>query len=109
MPKTTIVVPHQLPPEEALRRVKALLADVQQEHGGQLSDVHQEWNGNEGRLSWKSMGKGMTANLSVKPSEVEVVANLPIAFTMFKGKLEGLVRDQLSRALSPTAGATETA
>jgi hypothetical protein len=108
MPKSTIVVPHQLSSDEALKRVKALLADVQQKHAGQLSDVHEEWNGNDCQLSWKSMGMGMTANLSVKPSEVEAVANLPMAFTMFKGKLESLVKEQLSHALSPTAGATES-
>jgi hypothetical protein len=54
------------------------------------------------------MGLGMTATLSVKPSEVEAVANLPMAFTMFKGKLESLVKERLSDARSPTAGATES-
>jgi len=108
MPKSTIVVPHQLSSDEAVKRVKALLADVQQKHGSQLSDVHEEWNGNDAQLSWKSMGMGVSANLSVKPSEVEVVANLPMAFTMFKGKVESLVKEQLSQALSPAAGATES-
>ena len=56
MPKSTIVVPHQLSADEAVKRVKALLADVQQKHASQLSDVHEEWNGNDAQLSWKSMG-----------------------------------------------------
>jgi Putative polyhydroxyalkanoic acid system protein (PHA_gran_rgn) len=101
MPKVVLTVPHELGQAGAQTRVVGLITDVLAKYGSQLSDVHQEWNGNTCNLGWKSMGMGMTAVLVVNDADVSVDGTMPMAFMAFKGKMEGIVRDRLTAALAP--------
>jgi hypothetical protein len=101
MPKVNISVPHELSQAEARSRVEHLVTDVREKYGHQLSDVHENWNGDSCELGWKSMGMGMSATLQVNPSDVTVDGTMPMAFMAFKGKMEQLVRDRLTQALGP--------
>jgi hypothetical protein len=101
MPKMNMSVPHQLGQDEALGRIQHLIADVREQHGNQLSDVHETWSGTTCDLGWKSMGMGMSATVQVNPSDVTIDSNMPMAFTMFKGKVEEIVRDRVTQALAP--------
>jgi hypothetical protein len=104
MPKVNLSVPHSLGQAEAQGRVQKLITDTRAQFGGQLSDVHETWNANVCDLSWKSMGMGMSATVTVNEGDVAVDGSMPMAFMAFKGKMEGLVRGRLSDALAaPTS------
>ena len=56
MPSMTIVVPHQLTQEEAMRRIQNLLGDVKRDYGDRVTDLKETWSGNSGEFSFKAMG-----------------------------------------------------
>ncbi len=103
MPKINLSIPHELTQEEAQTRIQKLIADTREHYGGQLSDVHETWNGNTCDLGWKSMGMGMSATLTVNEHDVAVDGSMPMAFMAFKGRMEQLVRSRVGDALAPTA------
>jgi hypothetical protein len=101
MPKVNLSVPHDLGQEEATARIKNLLTEVREKYGSQVSDIHEDWNGNTCDLGWKSMGMGMSAKIQVNAADVTVDGTMPMAFMAFKGKMESLVRDRVTQALAP--------
>lgn len=100
MPKMKIVVPHELTPDEALGRVKGLLADLKEQHAGQFSQLQEQWQNNRGDFKAKAMGFDVAGSVDVRPAEVEVSGDLPFAATPFKGRVEGMVRERLERLLA---------
>ena len=52
MPSIEMSIPHTIGQEEALNRIKKLLDNVQTRFSGQLKDVQQDWNNNEGSFSF---------------------------------------------------------
>ena len=100
MPKMQVVVPHALGQEEALGRVKGLLADLQRQYGGQISGLREEWTGGRGEFSFKAMGFNVAGTLEVRPGEVELNGDLPFAAMPFKGRIEETVRREAERLLA---------
>ncbi len=89
-----MVVPHKLPQDEALRRIKTLLG------GEKISNLHEQWDGNTGTFSFSTMGFSVSGTLKVKSSKVELSANLPFAATFFKGKIESTIRERAESILA---------
>ncbi len=109
MPKMKIVVPHDLPPEVALARIKGLLGDLKAQHAGQFSELQESWRDNRGDFAAKVMGFNLAGRVEVRPREVEVGGELPFAALPFKGRVEGMVRERLQHLLDPRASETEGA
>ncbi|MDP2664770.1 MAG: polyhydroxyalkanoic acid system family protein [bacterium] len=94
MPKLNVVLPHMLPQEEVLRRIKDLLPQVQKEYARDVTDLSQEWQGNTGTFNFKSRGGKVSGTLTVKSGSVELFANLPFAANLIKGKIENAVKER---------------
>ena len=93
-------MPHELGQEEALRRIKGMLADVQRQYGGQISQLQEQWTDGRGEFSFKAMGFNVSGNLDVRPSEVELVGDLPFAAMPFKGRIEETIQREAERLLA---------
>ena len=95
-----ITIPHHLPKEEALNRIKKLLTETRNEHGDKISNLREDWNGDTGKFSFTAMGFDVAGNLEVTPQTVELKGKLPIALTLFKGKIAHAITEKATALLS---------
>jgi hypothetical protein len=51
VPALNISAPHQLPQNEALRRIKSYIEGVRTQFADKVRDLRENWNGNEGTFS----------------------------------------------------------
>jgi hypothetical protein len=100
MPSMTIVVPHTLTQEEAMRRIRGLLTDVKAQHGDRVTDLEERWSGDRGEFAFKAMGFAVSGSLVVRPSEVELKGSYPLAALPFKGRIEALIRERATQLLA---------
>ena len=99
MPRLNMHIPHQLGKEETLRRLKEKLDIAKDAYQSRVSDLHQQWKGDELLFGFKVAGMKVTGTLSVENSAVKLAAALPFAAMMFKGKIERRLREELSGLL----------
>lgn len=99
MPKISIVVPHQLGEEEARARIQHLLTDMKSRYASYFTDLQEQWSNNTGRFSVKAMNFNVKGGVTVRPTEVAIDADLPLAATPFKGRVEQLIREQAKQLL----------
>lgn len=92
-------VPHHLPQDEALDRIKNLLGEAKRDHGDKISDLTENWNGNTGTFSFKAMGFAVSGTLTVQPTTIDIDADLPFAASMFKGTIKSLINQKAGELL----------
>ena len=100
MPKLSIDVPHRLSEEEALTRIQTMLGDMKRQYATYFSDLEETWTGNDGRFSVKAMGFNVSGTIAVEPARVALNADLPLAATPFKGRIEQAIREEAERLLA---------
>ena len=100
MPSLDIDIPHNLPQEEALSRIKNLLTDAKKNHGDKIDNLSEQWNGNTGEFSFKAKGFDISGTLTVKPSVVELRGKIPFAVSLFKGTITNMINSQASKLLA---------
>jgi putative polyhydroxyalkanoate system protein len=100
MPKLSVSVPHKLTQEEATRRLKESSMGLKGAFAGQVSDLEEEWDGDEVRFGFAAMGMKVKGTVTSEPSQVTVNAELPIVAMMLKGTIEQQIRDQLGKVLA---------
>jgi hypothetical protein len=100
MPGLKVSVAHKLSQDEALRRVKAAIADAKKEYAEQVDDLQESWDGYNGTFSATAMGQRVSGSLAVNPSDVIVQGKLPLIALPFKGKFEAMIREQVAAILA---------
>jgi Putative polyhydroxyalkanoic acid system protein (PHA_gran_rgn) len=100
MPNIQVSVPHQLSQDEALKRIQRAIAQTKAQNPDKIGDLKETWDGYEGAFSASAMGYSASGTISVNPAEVTVQSTLPPIAVMFKGKIEGAIRDMLTRLLA---------
>jgi hypothetical protein len=98
----TIVIPHPLPPEDALARVKGLLTLLRQKHADKIANVQEEWSGNGCRFAFTAMGMPVQGQIAVLNGQVRIDGKLPFAAMFFQGKIEQTIRQAAAETLSTT-------
>jgi hypothetical protein len=100
MAKFKMSVSHRLLQDEVLRRIRSELRELKNQFADKISDLREEWGGNIGRFSFSAMGFSVSGTLTVKASQVEFDFDLPLAATLFRGKIESTLRDRLQTLLA---------
>ena len=100
MSKLNMSIPHDLTQVEALNRIQRLLGEVRTKFADKIRDLHEEWDGNSGKFSFSAMGFAVSGILTVKPSQIELSGNLPLAAALFKKKIETAIRTQAESLLA---------
>ena len=100
MPKSSISIDHSLGQEEALNRIKGILAQVKENYGSQVSDLQENWTDNGGDFSFKAMGFKIAGDLAVTDSKVMINAEYPWAAKPFQGTIETTIRERAERLLA---------
>ena len=100
MPNIEMSIPHSIGKEEALTRIKNLLGNVQSRFSGQLKDVQQDWSDNEGSFSFSVMNMQVSGRLTVNDGDVALEGKLPLAASLFQGKIKEVIMDEATKVLS---------
>lgn len=100
MPKVEMSVPHNLGQAEALKRIQGVIAQMKDEHGDQVSDLTESWNGPVGTFSMKAMGFAISGMTTVTDTSVDFVGNVPMMAMMFKGQIEEIVKERAAKLLA---------
>jgi Putative polyhydroxyalkanoic acid system protein (PHA_gran_rgn) len=100
MPNLMMSVSHQLSQDEALRRIRAMVAHAKVQYSDKINDLRDSWKGNVGTFNVSGMGQKASGTVAVNPSDVTVQIRLPFAASLFKSKIESGIRDTLSRILA---------
>jgi hypothetical protein len=103
MPSYQVIVSHQLSRDEARQRVEGLLDRALADYAAYLSDAQGQWNGHELDFRFVASGLGIAGKLIVEETQVAVGGALPLAAAFFKGRIEGMIRDELQRLLAATS------
>lgn len=100
MPKINLVASHCLAQDEAILRVKTLLNNLETQYADKINGLHEEWDGDNGKFSFTAMGFPVSGTISVKLAQVEIFGDLPFAATLFKGRIESMIKDRASKLLA---------
>jgi putative polyhydroxyalkanoic acid system protein len=100
MSKLDITVPHQLPREEAVSRIKGLIANLQQEQKDNIQSVKEEWDENQGQFSFKAKGFEVSGNIVVEDDHVRLTGDLPFMLSFFKDTISNVIKDKAGKLLS---------
>lgn len=97
MAKLNMIFPHQLSQDEALKRTHGLLDQVKNDFADQVSDLTEKWEENICQFSFSVKGFSISGTLTVKPSEVELSGDLPWLASLFREKIESIIREKAER------------
>jgi len=100
MPTITVVVPHRLDRQEALRRIRERQSAVEEEYADQVRDAESTWNGDVLEFRFKSLGFSIKGTVTVESSQATVKIQVPLAAMIVKGKIQSQVREELERTLA---------
>lgn len=101
MPNITMVVPHQLTQEEALTRIKEMIARIIAENPDKINDLYEQWNGYSGEFSFIAQSFLFSGKIMVEPTQVNLEAELPLMAMLFKAKIEEMIRQEAEKLLRP--------
>ena len=100
MSKLSLSIPHTLTQEEALSRVKQMLSRIQEEQKGTVTNVQENWNGNNGSFSFTAKGFTIAGTIQVKENEVQLESDLPFAVALFKGQIASMITEKAKALLA---------
>jgi hypothetical protein len=100
MSKLDVSIPHVLPKEEALTRIKGLLADLQEEQKDKIRGVKEDWAGNTGNFSFNAKGFDVSGRITVEDDHVNVQGDLPFMLSFFKDTIGNVIRDKAGALLA---------
>jgi len=95
-----ISVPHNLQQDEVLRRLQSFIANARTQYADRIQGFQEAWNGNTVVLRVSGMGQQVEGTITLNPSDVTVQSRLPFMATMFRGRIENGIREQLGRLLA---------
>jgi len=82
-----IKLPHAIPPDEALRRIKELVTTLQHEHSTNIKNVKEKWTGHEGSLSFSVKRISVAAKIYVGVDTVRVSSRLPFVLSFYRNRI----------------------
>ena len=99
MAKFNRVVPHRLAQGEALRRIRGEIEDLRIEYGDKVGDLRDSWRDDTYLFEGVTHGFAVSGVMLVKPSQIEIAANLPWLAMPFRGRIEAEIRQRLRSLL----------
>lgn len=100
MPAFRAEVPHSLGQEEATKRLKDFVDQVQKRFEDQISAVDGAWTDHVLNFSLSTNGITIKGALSVEADKARVEGQLPLLATPFKGMIEKSIAGELAQALA---------
>lgn len=95
----TMNIPHNLPKEEALKRIKGLLSKLKSEQGDMVSNVKEEWNNDGGNFAFTAKGFDLSGTIQVNENSIDIDAKVPFAVSLFSGRIKSIISEQADELL----------
>ena len=92
-------IPHAIPRQDALMRVKKTIADLKQQHADVLQNIDEYWDGAEGRLRFCAKGMSLFARIYVGNDSVTLGSRLPLSLSFYKNKIAGKIEEKALQLL----------
>jgi len=99
MPSIQVTVHHKLTEHEAMSRIKHLVTQLKHEHGDKVSNIEEEWHARSGKFSFAFHGLGLSGTVNLHPGTVEIHGKLPLAVSLFKGKIKEVIKKKADELL----------
>ena len=100
MPNLIVSVSHRHSQDEALRRIRATIAQARAQYADEIDDLRESWSGYVGAFQISAMSQQASGAVTVNPSDVTVQITLPFLALVFKPMIESGMRDELTRILA---------
>ena len=100
MAKLNVKVPHLLKKDEAIKRVKTILGEVKTQFADKMSDLHEEWNGDECDFDCKAMGNKVLGKLKVTQRDMKLSGNFPDEVSLFQKEFESALEKRAQTLLA---------
>lgn len=93
-------IPHSLPQQEAIARIKKLLAGLQQKHQQSFNNIDEHWEGPEGRFSFSAKGFSVAGKIYVGVDSVRLSSRLPLVLSIYKKKISEVIQEKAGELLA---------
>ena len=88
MPSIQVTVHHKLTEHEAMSRIKNLITKLKQDNGNKIANVEEEWHARSSKFSFTFQGFSLSGTVILHPGTVEIHGKVPLALTLFRGKIK---------------------
>jgi hypothetical protein len=100
MPGFSTQVSHPLDKQSAVTKLKGLVESLKTKYKEVASDVTGTWADNVLNFSMKVMGFTITGKVTVEDRQAKVEGQLPLAATMFRGRIEESIKTEMEKELA---------
>src|SRR4030095_163835 len=100
MPSIQVTVHHKLTEHEAMSRIKDLISKLKVDNENKITNIEEEWHARSGKFSFTFQGFNLSGTVNLHPGTVEIHAKLPLALTLFRGKIKEAIKDKAHELLT---------
>ena len=100
MPSIQVTVHHTLTEHEAMSRIQKLVTNLKDEHGDKISNIAEEWHARTGKFEFTFHGMHLSGTINMHPGAVEIHGKLPLAVSLFRGKIKDVIKEKASELLA---------
>ena len=94
MPSIQVTVHHKLTEHEAMSRIKNLVTQLKHDHGDKVANMKEEWHLKSSKFSFTFHGFDLSGTIDLHPGTVEIHGKLPLAVSLFRGKIKDVIREK---------------
>jgi hypothetical protein len=99
MSSIQVTVHHKLTEHEAMARIQNLVTNLKHEHGDKIDSIQEEWHARSGKFEFTFHGMHLAGTIILHPGIVEIHGKIPLAFTLFRGKIKDVIKEKASELL----------
>jgi hypothetical protein len=99
MKKVEITVPHALPKDEALKRIKHLVSESSRQFAKHIDSPQEAWDDYCGDLSFFATNLPISATVSIIHDRITLVTELPFPISLMKERIVSAVEIRIQEVL----------
>lgn len=99
MSKMDLTIPHNLPKNAAIERVKQALAQVKIQYASQFEKLEDSWNDNVLTFELTAQKQNIKGTLTIEDKEMKFAGEVPFMMSMMKGKIQKMINEKAGELL----------
>jgi len=100
MSSIQVTVHHKLTEHEAMSRIKNLITKLKLDNENKITNIEEEWHARSSKFSFTFHGFNLSGTVNLHPGTVEIHGKLPLALTLFRGKIKEVIKDKAHELLT---------
>jgi hypothetical protein len=89
-----ISIPHKKTTGEAVKNIKSVIAELIADYGDEITDLTENWKGNSCEFNFNVRNYSIKGILVVMATSYELTGDVPWSLSLFKSKIEKLIKDR---------------